>query len=470
MEGSIDGPPPSRRSAAWKRSADVRAGTWLTPSVQLVRKLGGGGMGTLWVGHHAGLKSDVAVKLLADALVGRDEAIVRFEREAAAASKVRSPHVVQLLDYGVSDALGPYIVMELLRGSDLAATLRARGRLPPAEVVAILEQLAKALDRTHAQGLIHRDVKPGNVFLCEEEPPFVKLLDFGVARSLEPTAADVTRSGSLVGTPAYMSPEQLLGNAEVDAGADLWALGVLAFQCLTGERPFQGATPAAMALGIHAGPPPRLTSLVPSLPAAVDAWFSKACAAKREGRFATAGEAVVALARALSGGGAKLDAAAPLAALASEATMSLATEATHSVSLGVSMLTPPVVARGRRGTAATRLAIGGAIAIAAVGVVLRATSLRHTDLAQAPDSAPSAAAPAVLSAPALAPNASAVVVAAEPSAPPAAPPVRPLPSVPGPRRRAPVPATSAPAVSAAPSAQPPASATPHGYAPPSERR
>ncbi len=274
--------------------SELQPGTLVTKAVRLLRPLGQGGMGKVWVADHLGLRTQVVVKFIAKETAAKAEAIERFEREAAAAAAVKSPHVVQVFDHGVTDDGVPYIVMELLEGRDLAAHLEAHGKMAPADVAAIVAQVAKALGKAHQVGVIHRDIKPENVFLCDGEGGelFVKLLDFGIAKS-EQRATAATTTGQVVGTPFYMSPEQIVGK-KIDARTDIWSLGVVAFEALTGKRPFEGETIGAVTLAIHTTSP-KPSTLAPELPPEVDAWFEKACAREPSARFATAREAASAL-------------------------------------------------------------------------------------------------------------------------------------------------------------------------------
>ncbi|HEY8086651.1 MAG TPA: serine/threonine-protein kinase, partial [Polyangiaceae bacterium] len=234
----------------------------VTPKLRLVRPLGAGGMGAVWLAEHLALHTQVVIKFVSEKLVWSTEAVARFSREAAAASQVKSPHVVQMLDHGVSEHGLPYIVMELLEGHDLADHLTGGG-LPPREVVAIVTQLCRALARAHEVGVVHRDIKPSNVFLCQVGGGelFVKLLDFGVAKLKDSTASSgaETQSGALLGSPVYMSPEQLMGDKRVDYRSDLWSVGVLTFEALTGVRPFGGETVGALTMQVHAVDRPRPT-------------------------------------------------------------------------------------------------------------------------------------------------------------------------------------------------------------------
>jgi serine/threonine-protein kinase len=274
----------------------------VTPKLRLVRPLGAGGMGAVWLAEHLALHTQVVIKFVSEKLVWSTEAVARFSREAAAASQVKSPHVVQMLDHGVSEHGLPYIVMELLEGHDLADHLTGGG-LPPREVVAIVTQLCRALARAHEVGVVHRDIKPSNVFLCQVGGGelFVKLLDFGVAKLKDSTASSgaETQSGALLGSPVYMSPEQLMGDKRVDYRSDLWSVGVLTFEALTGVRPFGGETVGALTMQVHAVDRPRPTQKNPMLPASIDTWFARACAVDPAARFAGAKELSDGLAHAL---------------------------------------------------------------------------------------------------------------------------------------------------------------------------
>lgn len=276
-------------------------GDLVTPSIRLARKLGSGGMGSVWIAEHLTLHTEVVVKFLAHALVHDEPSRARFSREAAAASQVKSPHVVQTHDHGVTADGQPFIVMELLEGEDLGRRLNRERRLPPRDVALIVSQVCKALSRAHDRGVVHRDVKPDNIFLCDvgEGDIFVKVLDFGIAKRAteEPTGATVT--GQAIGTPSFMSPEQLVGAKEVDHRADLWSLGVVTYRALTGERPFAGGTIGAAAISIHTQPHPIPSHKNPELPAAFDAWFEKACAKDVDARFQSARELADALNEAL---------------------------------------------------------------------------------------------------------------------------------------------------------------------------
>ena len=254
-------------------------------------------MGKVWVAEHLGLKTEVVVKFMAPATdADSADLAARFEREAAMAASVKSPHVVQMLDYGVTPNGSKYIVMEKLEGHDLAMHLHQHGKMEPREVAALVAQVAKALGKAHQQGVIHRDVKPENIFLCDQDGGelFVKVLDFGIAKSLQLVSGTATTTGQVVGTPYYMSPEQIIGDQRLDARTDIWSLGVVAFEALTGKRPFEGATVGAITLALHTTKP-RITAHLPDAPTTLDDWFQRACCHNPEGRFDTVREAATAL-------------------------------------------------------------------------------------------------------------------------------------------------------------------------------
>ena len=287
--------------------ASLIVGREVTKNVRLLQPLGAGGMGAVWLAEHLGLKTRVVVKFMLGGLDSSPNAKARFEREAEAAAKVKSPHVVQMLDHGVADDGTPFIVMEHLEGHDLGKELSERGAMSPQDVVLIITQVAKALSKVHAAGLLHRDIKPDNIFLVTgEDERFAKLLDFGIAKSHNPEEDDSsldgqTKTGQVVGTPFYMSPEQVTAQKVIDARSDLWALGVVAFEALTGRRPFDGPSFGALAVKIATGTPPKPTEVSPSLPPSVDAWFAKACARDPAVRFKSAKELAEGLRAAFEG-------------------------------------------------------------------------------------------------------------------------------------------------------------------------
>ncbi len=254
---------------------------------RLREKLGEGGMGSVWKAEHLSLKSDVAVKFIIKNVEDDEQSSARFMLEAQAAAGLHSTHVVKMLDYGVFDKR-PYIVMELLRGESLDARLRRNGPLTPGQTAEMLQQVARAISKAHDAGIIHRDLKPDNIFLVDEgDIEVVKVLDFGVAKQIHQDLTESsprTVTGALMGTPFYMSPEQLGAGGEIGVRSDVWALGVIVYECLLGTRPFTADTLPEMVLAVAVGEKP-----VPSeqgvVPAGFDEWFDKATARVVDERF-----------------------------------------------------------------------------------------------------------------------------------------------------------------------------------------
>ena len=269
----------------------LQKGTLLTPKLRLVAPLGAGGMAAVWTAEHLGLGTRVAVKFVAGSATGDPTtAHARFEREAAITARIESAHVIRVFDCGKARDGTPFLVMELLRGETLGQRIARRGRLDLPATATLVAQLGAALAAALAERIVHRDITPANVFLVDSEYElFVKLLDFGVAKDAD-SVQPLTASGGMLGTPHYMSPEQLLGAADVDARADLWALGAVAYHALTGRRAFEGATLAALGVAVNDGDFPAPSALVPDVPASVDAWFGRALCVAVERRFASAEE------------------------------------------------------------------------------------------------------------------------------------------------------------------------------------
>jgi branched-chain amino acid transport system substrate-binding protein len=261
-------------------------------------EVGRGGMGTVYLALDPLLQRRVAVKVLAPHLVWQPGLIERFLREARAAARLKHPNIVTIYDVG-QDGNTYYFVMEYVEGQSLATALRQRGPMSPGGAVRLLRRLASALDYAHGQGLVHRDVKPGNILLGPGGEP--ALGDFGIARAAED--ARLTTTGTLVGTPDYMSPEQARGD-EVDHRTDLYSLAIVAYESLGGQPPFGGSTPhGVLYRQVHEAPPPlrQARPQDPAWPAAVDAVLQKALAKDPGDRYQTAAAFVDALAHALEG-------------------------------------------------------------------------------------------------------------------------------------------------------------------------
>jgi serine/threonine protein kinase len=274
-------------------------GTLVADRFRLLRPLGSGGMGSVWLARHVGLDVLCALKLIRPEAAASADIRSRFEREAKAAAQLRSAHVVGILDHGVWQGT-PYIAMEYLEGEDLEQRLARVKRLAPAELVGIVFQVAKALSKAHGAGLVHRDLKPANIFLArDDEGEVAKVLDFGIAKdSLAAMAGGGTKTGSLLGTPYYMSPEQIQGTRGVDHRSDLWSLSVVVFQCLVGRVPFESEAFGDLLLRIMTWPLP-VPSAVGVVPPAFDSWWRKAACREPDGRFQSARELAESLALAL---------------------------------------------------------------------------------------------------------------------------------------------------------------------------
>lgn len=259
-------------------------------------------MASVWAAQHLSLRSEVAIKLIDPRIADQAEALQRFHREARAAANLRSNHIVQVFDHGIEEGV-PFMVMELLRGENLAEYLEKYERMPAPELLRVMTHVGRAMARAHAAGITHRDLKPENIFLTQDEDtgPSAKVLDFGVAKINGQVGIShrfPTRSGVILGTPWYMSPEQMQGEGNVDHRSDLWAMGVIAFECLVGKRPFDEQALGKLAEEICRKPAPVPSESAP-VPPEFDAWFAKAMAKRREERFESARELVEALDRAL---------------------------------------------------------------------------------------------------------------------------------------------------------------------------
>ncbi|UQA55376.1 serine/threonine protein kinase [Polyangium aurulentum] len=277
-------------------SSGIRLSPWATGSLiggkyRLSSPIGAGGMGQVWRAEHTTLGTHVAVKLVdLAASQNPQETMARFLHEARAAARIKNANVVQTIDHGAQGHVA-YIVMEMLEGESLGRRLSRTGTVPPPDMVRIFRELARALEKAHAQGIVHRDLKPENIFLAVEDGrEVVKILDFGIAKMTDSAhdPALKTQAGTVLGTPAYMSPEQVLGKP-VDWRSDLWQLAVIAFECVTGKRPFHGTTLGELFMKICSAPLPVPSQMGPA-PIGFDAWFARAAQREPQDRFQSARE------------------------------------------------------------------------------------------------------------------------------------------------------------------------------------
>ena len=271
-------------------------------------------MGVVWRAVHVALRSEVAIKLLHPAVMDSKDGLKRFLHEAQAAARLRSLHVVQILDHGIDQGV-PYIAMELLEGESLSQCLARERRLSPARTVRILMHVARAISKAHDAGVIHRDLKPDNIFLVRtDDEEIAKVLDFGIAKMadcLGDAASRVsTNQGKMLGTPCYMSPEQVRGY-DVDKRTDLWALAAIGFECLCGRVPFDQGTVGDVLVEICSGTIPVPSEVAP-VPAGFDAWFAKGACRDPAGRFRSASEMAIALRELVAMAEGALDLALPI--------------------------------------------------------------------------------------------------------------------------------------------------------------
>ena len=277
--------PGERKSGVW---TGRRLGTY-----EVLEPLGRGGMAEVYKGRHTRLDKMVAIKVLPLEVADDPNFRARFEREARAVAALKHPHIVQVFDFGDVDGTY-YMVMDYVAGKDLAHRMRETGALPLAHVAPLAQHIASALDYAHAQGLVHRDVKPSNVMLEAGATPRAILMDFGIAKILASGQTGPTRSG-MIGTLDYMAPEQINASAAIDGRADVYSLGVMVYQMLTGQLPFSGESPGAVLMAHlqQAAPDPRL--LAPHLSEACALAIQRALAKDPDQRCPTAGELAAAL-------------------------------------------------------------------------------------------------------------------------------------------------------------------------------
>lgn len=426
-------------------STSLAAGQIFANRYEVVRCIGSGGMGAVYEVIHLETERRRALKVMHAHFADSPDFRERFKREARVAAQIDSDYIVDVFDAGVDDATKmPFLAMELLRGEELARTLKRVGQMPAAEVVNCLFQTSLALDRTHKASIVHRDLKPENIFLCERDdgPPQIKVLDFGIAKFAS-SAKGGSGATNSVGTPLYMAPEQFLPGADVTPAADIYALGLLAYTLLVGtdywheelERDDNVFSFALIAMkGPTEAPSARALRIAGiALSPAFDAWFRKATAVTSTSRFATASEAVRELSSALR---VNLPPTRPVAAsfeaLAQEVTitdLAHSSRTTPAGSVATMEFVEPAKPKQRWVVAAAAVSIAS-IAIAALAVRGAGASTENVATAAVATAEP---------APKLAPPPPEVV-----AAPPAELEVKPAEPVPAPRATAAQPAKGRP--------------------------
>lgn len=291
----------SWRGLSVTEEGDDLVGSTLNGTYVVERLLGEGGMGRVYMARHTRIaQKRVAVKVLHSEFSGRDDVLARFQREAEAAAAISHPNVLTVLDIDVTPRGMPYLVCEYLEGIDLADYLKEVKRLDVVDALSITRQLCRGLGAAHERGVIHRDLKPPNVFLVGDfkkgAPPklFAKLLDFGLSRFHAEGEQSLTKTGFIMGTPSYMAPEQARGK-RVDHRADVYGLGTILYTVLTGRTPFDEETPQATILAVLNQEPPRPRSLVPSIPPHLELVIERAMAKDPEARYQSMAEFEAAL-------------------------------------------------------------------------------------------------------------------------------------------------------------------------------
>lgn len=277
----------------------VREGEVIADKYRVERVLGVGGMGVVVAAMHLELEERVALKFLLPAAAQNPAIAARFAQEARAAAKIKSEHVARVIDVGKLAGGAPFMVLEYLDGEDLERVLLAHGPLPVAPAVGYVLQASEAIAEAHARGIVHRDLKPANLFLARRPngPPIVKVLDFGISKAAASTsAAQLTKTSSVLGSPFYMSPEQMSAAKSVDPRADIWALGVVLYELLSGKRPFEGGSMPELVASILQSAPAPVRSLRPDLPPALAAAIMRCLEKDPSQRFGDVYQLALALA------------------------------------------------------------------------------------------------------------------------------------------------------------------------------
>ena len=358
--------------------AGVSEGQVLAGKYRVEHFIAVGGMGAVVAAHHLQLDTRVAIKFLLPSMLANDEAVARFSQEARAAVKITNEHVARVFDVGTLESGAPYMVMEFLHGSDLGTWLQQYGPLEVDLAVGFVLQACEAISEAHTLGIVHRDLKPSNLFCIERSDgrQIIKVLDFGISKittvaAVQPNITLTLASGTM-GSPLYMSPEQMEASHTVDPRADIWALGIILYELLTGRMPFSGDTLPEISVKIASRPPPPLRDTHISVPEGLQAVIFRCLEKDREKRFANVAELALALLPFAPESGVAsvrriIAAAQPAAPSSRERKRAGATSQTIPPVGGAS---PPLPASGKRSRLRIIAAVGASLLAAALLVTL----------------------------------------------------------------------------------------------------